>query len=191
MLPLDSLTDLLQEYVESPDNPDVNFDIALEYEKLGQFASSITFYLRAAEFGYESAPNIVYVSLLKVGLLLEALTNRDSSVSSSYLHAVTYQPNRPEAYFLLAKHYEKTKLWRESYAYAVMGQQFIHFRSEPTLADVGYRGEYCLIFQQAVAAWWVGRRDEAKTLFEKLLSNYQMESHFIEACKGNLKLWNS
>lgn len=191
MSELEQLTLLFEEYVDSSDNPDINFDIALEYERLGQRASAITFFLRAAEYGYESAPNIVYVSLLRVGLNLEALTNRDFAVSNSYLHALAYQPNRPEAYFLLSRHYEHTKAWQESYTLAIMGQQYSQFRPEPTLADVEYRGLYCLIFQQAVAAWWVGRKDEAKSLFQNLLEHHEMESKYVESCKSNLQLWNS
>lgn len=189
MVNTSTLIDFFSEYAESPDNPDVNFDIALEYESLGQLASALTFYLRAAEFGYESAPNVSYVSLLRVGLILEKLSNRNFSVSNSYLHAIAYQPNRPEAYFLLSRLYERTKSWQESYTFAIMGQQFVLYRPEPTLADVEYRGEYCLLFQQAVAAWWVGRKDEAKEIFERLLSQYNMADSYIAGCTQNLKLW--
>ena len=35
-------------------------------------------------------------------------------------------------------------------------------------ADVGFYGEYVLIFEKAVSAYWIGRRDESISLFGQL-----------------------
>jgi hypothetical protein len=182
---------LLLEYIESPDSPDVNHEIALEYEKLGQTASAISFYLRAAEFGYESAPAITYVSTLKVGSLFESFGKRGWSACNSYLLALSYQPSRPEAYFYLARYYERQKNWSESYAFALAGQIHTIYRAEPTASSTEYLGDYCLIFQQAVAAWWLGRKDESFTIFHKLIDKYEMTPQYVQACKNNLNLWKS
>ena len=189
MQDLESMTILLEEFVECPDNPDINFDLALEYERFGQLSSALTFFLRSAEYGFESAPNLAYVANLKVGLIFEQLTMRNYSASNSYLHAISYQPNRPEGYFLLSRFYQRNSNWQESYAFALMGQQYTSYRAEPTLANIEYPGTYALIFQQAVAAWWIGRKDEAKSLFEELLGKYTMESGYVQGCLNNLKLW--
>lgn len=187
----ESLNQLLSEYIEYSDNPDVNFDVAVEYETLGQLASAITFYLRAAEFGFESAPSLVYASLIKVGLILEKLGNRSNSASNAYLQAISYQPSRPEAYFVISRMYQRNLQWQESYTFAITGQMFVMHREEPITTDLEYRGAYCLKFQQAVAAWWIGRKNESKELFEWLLKHNEMEREFVDACNNNLKLWAS
>ena len=47
-------------------NPELNFKCAVEYEKLNQTASAVSFYLRAAEYGVGSHKDITYASLLKI-----------------------------------------------------------------------------------------------------------------------------
>ena len=39
----------LDNYIEDPKNPDNNFWLGWEYEKIGQYASAHTYYLRCAE----------------------------------------------------------------------------------------------------------------------------------------------
>jgi len=46
-------------------NPEHNFKIAREYELIGQTAAAMSFYLRTAEYGYDTHPNLVYASLIK------------------------------------------------------------------------------------------------------------------------------
>lgn len=185
----DELSSLLQEFSETPQDADLNLEIGIEYELLGQSASAITFFLRAAEFGLESNPEESYNCILKVGLLLESLGNRSSSVEHSYLQAMSFLPYRPEAYFLLSRFHQRTGNWQQSYTFAILGQLVTSHRPTLSLVDIEYRGEYCLIFQRAVAAWWVGKKDEAFRLFNFLLENFQMDEMYINACNSNLNLW--
>ena len=39
---------------------------------------------------------------------------------------------------------------------------------EPLPIDVGYNGEYVLLFEKAVSAWWIGRKDESAEIFKQL-----------------------
>lgn len=168
-----------------PLNPEKNFDIAVEYEKLGQTASAVGFYLRAAEYGYKTNPLISYCSLLKISICIEDQKNRDLTVSNVLLQAVAFMPDRPEAYFLLSKFYEKSQQWPESYAYAVMGtmynRQFIDLPS-----DIGYYPWYSLNFQIAVAAWWVGRRDESLQIMIEIAADQRSPELYRAAAKNNL-----
>ena len=38
---------LLEKYISSPQNPEANFWLAWEYEKIGQNASALSYYLRS------------------------------------------------------------------------------------------------------------------------------------------------
>ena len=98
-----SINDLVFDLSKDPFNPILSFNIAMEYEKAGQTASAVSFYLRAAEYGYNSHPEYVYASLLKSAQCFENQKNRESTVHNLFLKAVAYIPTRPEAWFLLAR----------------------------------------------------------------------------------------
>jgi hypothetical protein len=61
-------------------------------------------------------------------------------------------------------------------------------RSKPTITDIGYEGEYVLIFQKAVTAWWIGRGKESRELFHHLVDNYTplMNKMYINLVQQNI-----
>jgi tetratricopeptide (TPR) repeat protein len=150
----------------SPFDSELNFKIAQEYESLGQNASAISFYLRAAEYG--SDKNLVYCSLLKVGICLQHQGERDWNVSNSFLQAIQHCPDRPEAYYLLSKFYERTGSWQECHTITEIGIYFSERGLDYVSAIVGYKGKSYLEFQKAISAWWIDRRKESESLFLKL-----------------------
>jgi hypothetical protein len=151
------------EISSDPFNPQKNFTAAKLYEELEQTASAVSFYLRTAEYG---SGVLVYNSLLKLGLCFNKQHDRMSTVSNCYMQAVSYMPERKEGYFLMSQFFERQQMWREAYTWACMGLALAEQEELP--ASVGYYGEYCLLFEKAVAAWWVGRADESKELFNIL-----------------------
>jgi hypothetical protein len=167
-------------------NPEKNLSVAIEYEKLGQTASAVGFYLRAAEYGYRSSSLTTYAALLRVSICIEGQKNRDLTVSNVILQAIAYMPNRPEAYLLMSKFHEKSGNWQESYTFAQIG--LLHARQIFDLpVDVGYPGKHVLDFQSAIAAWWVGRRSESIEELRNLLNYPQIGSEYVKAIKENLE----
>jgi hypothetical protein len=168
-----------------PLNAEKNLAIAVEYEKLGQTASAVGFYLRAAEYGYKTDYLLTYAALLRVSICIEGQKDRSLTVSNVLLQAIAYMPDRPEAYLLMSKFYEKSGAWQESYTFAVMGSW--HTRQLFELpVDVGYPGWFALEFQQAIAAWWIGRRDESLKMLRDLSDNRFLTSEYAEAVADNL-----
>jgi tetratricopeptide (TPR) repeat protein len=166
-------------------NPDKNLAVAFEYEKLGQTASAVGFYLRAAEYGYKNKPFTTYAALLRVSICIEGQKDRNLTVSNVILQAIAYMPDRPEAYLLMSKFHEKSGNWQESYTYAQLG--LMHTRQIFDLPlDVNYPGRYALDFQSAVAAWWIGRRSESLEELKDLL-NYPIGPEYLAAVKTNLE----
>jgi hypothetical protein len=166
-------------------NPDKNLAVAVEYEKLGQTASAVGFYLRAAEYGYKSSPFVTYSALLRVSICIEGQKDRSLTVSNVILQAIAYMPDRPEAYLLMSKFHEKSGNWQESYTFAQVG--LLHTRQIFELPiDVGYPGRHALDFQSAVAAWWIGRKSESIKELKDLL-NYPISPEYVEAVKSNLE----
>jgi tetratricopeptide (TPR) repeat protein len=163
----------IEELIESAShdmfNPKLNFEIAKKYEELEQTASAVSFYLRAAEYGYNSDPLIVYTSLLKMSFCFNDQNGREHTVKNCLLQAIEYLPNRPEAYFLMSRYYERNQKWQECYTFAGIGLSH-NSRIEKLPADVEYEGAYCLEFERGVSGWWLGKKKESKEIFERLLT---------------------
>lgn len=181
-----NIENLVVELSKDSFNPVLNFNCAVEYEKLNQGASAVSFYLRAAEYGVNTHREIVYASLLKISKCFDNQKDRQWNVTNYILHALAYAPERPEAYLLMSKYFERDKAWQECYTWAEMG---LNANSKvPNLpVDVGYPGKYSLLFQKAVSSWWIGRREESKNTFIDLLDNYEMSQEYISSCLYNLE----
>lgn len=181
-----TIEDLVVKLSHSPFNPELNFACAVEYQKLNQTASAVSFYLRAAEFGVDTHEDIVYASLLKIAECFKDQKDRQWNVTNYLLHAVGYLPNRPEAYFLMAEYFENSRQWQETYTWAQMGIKADHSLIQlPT--KTGYEGFYCLEFEKAVAGWWLGKKEESKFIFEKILKYENISDKYKKAIVSNLE----
>jgi tetratricopeptide (TPR) repeat protein len=167
-----------------------NFNLAQEYYKQKQFASAAGFYLRAAEYGHKTEPLITYTSLLIMSLCWAQQGDRNRTVYNNLMQAVAYLPNRPEAYFLLSRIHERNKEYQQCYTYAEMGLLYATTTfHNPLPGDTDYKGSYCLMFEKAVAGWWLGRKEESKVLFQHLLDDHQMAPEYVSGCLNNMKLF--
>jgi len=164
------INNLIIDLSKDPFNPVLSFEIAQAYEKEGQTASAVSFYLRTAEYGYESHPEYVFTALIKSSECFAHQKNREATVLNLILKAIAYLPNRPEGWFVLARYYEQAKKWQESYTASEVGLLFSRNRISPLPLNLGYLGEYVLLFEKAVSGWWVGRQDEALSTFKELLA---------------------
>lgn len=174
----------LDKFIQNTEDPDINFALGREYEEMGQTGSAISFYLRTAE---RSTTDILqYEALLRMALCFEKQTTRDDTESVILQKAIGLMPNRPEAYFLLARLYEWRKMWHESYFVATVGASTADFNLPPLQTDVQYPGEYAVFFQKAVASWWVGNCNESREQFYHLKTTYKMNDMFTTAVDNNL-----
>jgi len=185
----DIIERLIVDASKDPLNPSKNLAIAIEYEKLGQTASAVGFYLRAAEYGYDEDSLIAYSALLRVSICIDGQKNRDLTVTNVLLQAMAYLPDRAEAYFLMSRFYEKTQSWQESYTFAALGQHCLATQGSIRLpvSIAGYDGDYVLQFQQAISAWWIGRADESLSILKKLASRKDLTEVYRLAVNDNIK----
>lgn len=176
---------LVSDLSHDPFNPELNFACAVEYERLNQTASAVSFYLRTAEYG---KGYLVYNSLLKLAQCFESQNDRIATVSNCILQAIAYAPERPEGYFLMSQFHERAGNWQECYTFAEIGLSFVLDDGyyEPLEAPVGYHGDYVFTFEKAVSAYWLGRRDESISLLKNLAS-VPMESDYEASVKSNLE----
>lgn len=164
------MLELLNNYSLDTENPEYNFNLALEYDKLGQTASAISFYLRAGERSKDL--ELSYTALLRMGLCFEIQGNRDQTVKGAYQQAIAVLPKRPEAYYLLSRYYERTSQYYESYTMAEIALSNCEFGLSSLIADVEYLGRYGLLLEKAISSWWWGKKSECKSLFEYLHKNH-------------------
>lgn len=179
------IKDLVLLLSATPFDSELNFKIAQEYESLGQNASAISFYLRAAEYG--SDKNLVYCSLLKVGICLQYQGERDWNVSNSFLQAIQHCPDRPEAYYLLSKFYERTGSWQECHTVTEIGIHFSNKKLDYISEIVGYKGKSYLEFQKAISAWWIDRKNESESLLLKLYKDKTLDEAHKNAVSNNIE----
>jgi tetratricopeptide (TPR) repeat protein len=179
------LEQLLLNYNQHPEDPAANFELALEYERQGQIGMAFSLFLRTIE--RESDDIKLYEALLKSALCLLKQTKDDISEKSFYQKALVLLPSRPEAYFLLSRHYESKQLWAECYTMAELGMKHSNLDAEPLRVNVDYPGKYGLYFQKGIASWWVGKYEEAKEIMADLNHNYTVAPIFKSAIENNLK----
>ena len=184
---LTRVEELTVELSTKPYDPVVNFTLGLEYHKYGQLASALGCYLRAAEFGYDTHPDYVYTSLLKIAACAESQKERTATVSGALLQAIGYLPARPEAWFLLARFHERAGNWRECYAFASAGRSLSRLVNTPLPAWVEYPGEFVFDYEMAVSGWWIGRRDDSVRIFNDLLTHKSMPQEYVNSCINNLR----
>ena len=181
------IEELVVELSKDPFNPELNFKCAVEYESINQTASAVSFYLRTAEYGKGV---LVYNSLLKLARCFEDQNDRVNTVSNCILQALAYMPKRPEAYFMMSQFHEKMGNWQECYTYAKLGLSYDDCDYFPSLpSGIGYHGTYCLEFQQAISAWWIGRKEESENLLKKL-STIPVDEEYAKAIYNNLERLN-
>jgi len=182
----------LMNYIKDSKNPLGNFMLGNFYETLGQTASAASFYIRTAEFGDDRL--LQYESLIRTALCFNKQGSRVFVVKGILLRAISLIPDRPEAYYLLSRTYERNKDWQEAYTWACVGESL--FKNDTQFKelhfDTEYPGLYGFTFEKAVSGWWVGLYEESLHLFKLLNKRTDMKTVFTESVKNNLKnLWGT
>lgn len=180
---MDSLQKALIEYVKNTKNDLVNFNLGIEYHKIGNSAAAISYLLRAAELTNNN--NLAYECLLVNAINFRKQGKRSGSYRNQILHAISLCPERPEAFFFLSRYYEEHKQYHEAYSFAKIGLSLSTCNKVNELLE--YYGKYVLEFEMAVSAWWIGQRNETRAILRKLLTQTKMNDVYVDACRTNLK----
>jgi len=174
----------LIEFSLDTENGEKNYNLAKWYENQGHTAPALTYYLRASERSDDE--DLSYVSLIKGYYCYNSQGSRDNSAKILLQNAISFYPERPEAYFLLSQFYEKQENWQEAYIYSSIGLKNCNHNLPNLIDDVGYPGKYGLIFQKAVCGYWWGKGQEARVLFQDLINNYKMEKKYYDLVVSNI-----
>lgn len=153
----------LENYIQNPNGPLENYELALSYNTLNHYAAALSFYIRAAE--RSTNPEIIYNSLVLAAICFDAQNKRKFSAEGLLQHAITVCPGRPEAYFHLCRIYEQSKKWREMIVCSVIGLQCAEALSNNILQ---YPGRHALMFYKALGKYNIGLFQEAKSIFLRI-----------------------
>jgi hypothetical protein len=162
------MTEIL-EFSLNTENAQNNYNLAQWYEKQGHVAPAHTYYLRAAERFKNDL--LAYSALIRSSFCYKAQGSRDGAEKIALENALNLLPQRPEAYYFLSLLYERKQDWQNCYTYANLGLQCYNQKLE-NLDIPEYAGKYLLIFQKAVSAWWWGKGEESRNLFDFLTENH-------------------
>lgn len=184
----DILKYLLELYINSPYCSRINFYMAVYYHGIGQTASAISYYLRAAERAEEDL--LRYECLLRAAICFESQGCRNNSVEGMLQHAVALMPQRPEGYFYLSRFYERTQKWFNGYLIASIGEKVSCKYVSPLKEKLDYPGFYGIIFEKAICSWQTGLCEDSRNIF-KYLSIYEpLDTSHRKAVIDNLKKLN-
>lgn len=185
---MENINKLLIDYINEPNNAETNWALAVWYHSIGQTATALSYYLRAAE--RTNGDLLKYECLIRAAECFDSQGTRKLTVKGLLQHAIAIQPNRPEGYWCLSKLYESEQYgrgrWFDAYLSASLGLQYADENLEPLREYKAYPGKYALLFQKAHSGWQCGLCDDARDIFIDLYENYKMDEVHLTATKNNL-----
>ena len=180
----DNLIELVKEYITDPNNAELNFDIAVCYDSIGQTASAVSYYLRAAERSDDVL--LKYESLIRASSCFDRQGSRNFTVKGLIQHAISTCPTRPEAYFYLGRFYEKSQEWHECFLITSIGETVSEKNPGNLRTQLDYPGFYGITFLKSVSSWWCGLCDDSRKTLNELVTNPEVSVEYKNLCIDNL-----
>lgn len=184
------LEQLLHDYSLDTENPEHNFNLGVWYENEGHTAPALSYFLRCAERATESDPHLAYEALIRGSYCYEKQGTRDGSARSLLWQAQMFLPERPEAYYLLARFAKRREWWQDCYSTCDLCLRFCNFDSPALRTNVEYLGQYGLLFEKAISGWWWGKGDESRSILNEILLNHQLNEKDYNTVCENIKMMN-
>lgn len=168
---------ILEDYCMDNQSPYNNMAMALEYERIGQTTSAISFFLRCAERLNIDNKKISYECLIHMGKCFDGQGRRGKTAKSCWRKALTMLPKRPEAYYYLARHSNWHWEYDEGYTIASQALEFCEFDDPLQNTDYINPNTYkiCLLFDKAISGWFWGKFDECKNILLDLYNNHYQD----------------
>jgi len=162
------LKESLLRYARDTENPIVNFQVAVEYKKIGQTAAAISFFLRCADRATADL-DLAYECLLHIGECFDLQGDRHEHVRCMYKHAISILPKRPEAYYYLANFQTWHKQYQDTTYLTECALNTCDFNQKDFLYKSKYKGKWCLLYENAYSYWWWGKTGKCRDYFYKLI----------------------
>lgn len=158
----------LNAYILDSDDPIKNYDLALDYYRIGHYSSAGGYFLRAAE---RSEGDLRYSSIVYLGIIIGKLGDRDFTENTLFKFLNAIYPDRPEAYYHLAKIAEKKNSYMDCYLFTKQALDRVD-NAISTYTDLEYPGIHELYFLLGWSAWWTDKAHESRMAYQKLMKEY-------------------
>jgi tetratricopeptide (TPR) repeat protein len=158
---------LLAEVERNPDDARSVFYLAQSYFDLGDFRNALKWYARRVDLGGWAEE--VYCAMLRVAESMSRGGISWPDVQDVFLRAWEFRPIRAEALYAIACHHRSNRRYRLGYLFAERANAIPLPEQESLFlrADIY---DWRAADEQAVCASWIGRHQEASTLWRRVLA---------------------
>ena len=183
------LEKMISEYSLDTENPEFNYNLGEYYYDNGHTAPALSYFLRCAERARTKNPELAYLALIMGSNCYFKQGTRDQSGRGLLWQAQMFLPERPEAYFLLARYAEKQEWWQDCYSTSELALKLCDFSQKSLKRSVEYPGKWGFLLEKAVSGWWWGRVSESRELLHEILDDYghELSEEHKNAVIKNLK----
>ena len=189
---MEEITKCLIEFIDKPDNDILNYNLAVLYDNENQKAAAFSYYLRCAEFTNDRV--LASECLLRCSLCINKQGGRCEKELYFIEHSIGASPNSLEPYIIASRFYSwrsgntpEKRHWLKSYMYACLGINIL----ENNLAEREFNmnienKNYELYFQKAYAGANIGKIDESRHIYTKILSTFKLDNNKNNFIKNKL-----
>jgi FkbM family methyltransferase len=178
---MEKIKECLIELINQPFSDIINFNLAVAYEEEKQYAAAFSYYLRCAEFTEDNV--LSSESLIRCALCINRQGGRDQKELYFIKHAITASPNSLEPYLIASLYFSwrssnipEKRYWLDSYMYANIAINILENNNqskEKFKIELGFK-IYELYYQKAYAGINIGKINEAREIFIKILLNFHL-----------------
>jgi glycosyltransferase involved in cell wall biosynthesis len=168
--------------VDDPENARYVFYLAQSYRDAEMIPKAIEAYERRATMG--GWDEEVFYSLYQIAVLGDRLGVERPLVVYAYLRAYEFRPRRAEPLRALAAHFRNTSDWSQAELFARAAAAIPRPDDLLFVEDSVY--SWHALDELAIAAYWLGKREEAQALNRRLLSEGKLPAGERERVEKNL-----
>ena len=176
------LQELLNNHALDPKNPIKAFELAKEYDKLKQGAAAVSLYIKAADLETEDTL-LQYQCMLLASQCYNRQRDRHYTALGLAQHAQILLPERPEAYYFLARLWEEKHDWRNVRVFTSIG--LTHANLEEDIG-VNYPGKQGLLYLDAIATWGDNGMESGKQKIFDLVYRNKFDEEYTQKSKDML-----
>ncbi|MBS0625777.1 MAG: glycosyltransferase [Verrucomicrobia bacterium] len=166
-----------------PADPRTVFYLAMSYKNAGEFAKAVSHFERRSQMG--GVEEEIFLSLLFKGNLERELGLDPQVFIKNLERAYLYRPSRAEPLFWIADYYIQNGQPLSAYLFAKEALTIPYPKDVLFVQNVIYEGLLLLLF--ADAAFRIGRREETKMIYQKLLKDPKLPDSLRNIIHKNLE----
>jgi beta-1,4-mannosyl-glycoprotein beta-1,4-N-acetylglucosaminyltransferase len=173
---MEQIEKYLAQLIKDPENDHINFELAYAYEKEKQYAAAISYYLRCAE--YTSNNTLASECLIRCSFSISKQGGRDQKELHYIKQAMGASPCSLETYHVASLYFSWRGEYRDSYLYSCLGIN-IHennLQKQPFSKEINF-SIYDLYCQKAICGSKIGKFNEARQIYIKILQNFKLSNH--------------